>query len=103
MNDPGFSGGVGEHTPLPGSEDSLGGEAHAVAPGCTGCKSPGSTAVARCLDCANFLCSNCVMAHQFMHCFEGHRVVNFGVGAVSFEVEKIIPSTCIHNAIHLRK
>ena len=41
---------------------------------CTGCKSKESNAVARCFDCANFLCSNCVMAHQFMHCFEGHRV-----------------------------
>lgn len=43
---------------------------------CTGCKSRESDAVARCLDCANFLCPNCVMAHQFMHCFEGHRVLN---------------------------
>lgn len=43
---------------------------------CTGCKHKKLDAVARCVDCANFLCSNCVMAHQFMHCFEGHRVVN---------------------------
>lgn len=43
---------------------------------CTGCKSTESDAVARCFDCANFLCPNCVMAHQFMHCFEGHRVLN---------------------------
>ena len=42
---------------------------------CTGCKSKDSNAVARCFDCANFLCPNCVMAHQFMHCFEGHRVL----------------------------
>lgn len=41
---------------------------------CTGCKSKDSNAVSRCFDCANFLCANCVMAHQFMHCFEGHRV-----------------------------
>ena len=41
---------------------------------CTGCKSKDTNAVARCFDCANFLCPNCVMAHQFMHCFEGHRV-----------------------------
>ena len=41
---------------------------------CTGCKSKDTNAVARCFDCANFLCANCVMAHQFMHCFEGHRV-----------------------------
>ncbi|CAG9762923.1 unnamed protein product [Ceutorhynchus assimilis] len=43
-------------------------------PRCTGCKHKKLDAVARCVDCANFLCSNCVMAHQFMHCFEGHRV-----------------------------
>lgn len=44
---------------------------------CTGCKSnKKQDAVARCVDCSNYLCSNCVMAHQFMHCFEGHRVVN---------------------------
>lgn len=42
---------------------------------CTGCKTKKLDAVAHCIDCANFLCSNCVMAHQFMHCFEGHRVV----------------------------
>ena len=32
---------------------------------CTGCKSRDSAlAVARCMTCANFLCSNCVMAHK---------------------------------------
>lgn len=46
--------------------------------GCTGCKGKESSAVARCFDCANFLCPNCVMAHQFMHCFEGHRVLTLG-------------------------
>lgn len=45
---------------------------------CTACKSKESNATARCFDCANFLCSNCVMAHQFMHCFEGHRVMTLG-------------------------
>ncbi|GLV35199.1 brain tumor [Carabus blaptoides fortunei] len=44
---------------------------------CTGCKSnKKQDAVARCVECANYLCANCVMAHQFMHCFEGHRVLN---------------------------
>lgn len=43
---------------------------------CTGCKTKKLDAVARCFDCANYLCANCVMAHQFMHCFEGHRVLN---------------------------
>jgi len=46
--------------------------------GCTGCKSRESSAVARCFDCNNFLCANCVMAHQFMHCFEGHHVTTLG-------------------------
>ncbi|CAH1777020.1 unnamed protein product [Owenia fusiformis] len=41
---------------------------------CTGCKTKDTNAVARCFDCANLLCANCVMAHQFMHCFEGHHV-----------------------------
>lgn len=41
---------------------------------CTGCKSKDTSAVARCFDCANYLCPNCVTAHKFMHCFEGHRV-----------------------------
>ena len=31
---------------------------------CTGCKNRDSTAVARCLTCSNFLCPNCVTAHQ---------------------------------------
>lgn len=43
---------------------------------CTSCKSKSSDAVARCYDCEHFLCPHCVMAHQFMHCFEGHRVLN---------------------------
>ena len=46
---------------------------------CTCCKSKEMSAVARCFDCANFLCPNCVMAHQFMHCFEGHRVITLDV------------------------
>ena len=45
-------------------------------PHCSGCSAKDTDAVARCADCANFLCSNCVMAHQFMHCFEGHRVMS---------------------------
>ncbi|RZF32843.1 hypothetical protein LSTR_LSTR009394 [Laodelphax striatellus] len=46
---------------------------------CTSCKSKTSDAVARCIDCENYLCPNCVMAHQFMHCFEGHRVLNLPI------------------------
>lgn len=43
-------------------------------PRCTGCKSKQSDAVAKCIDCVNYLCANCVTAHQFMHCFDGHTV-----------------------------
>ncbi|XP_014252909.1 brain tumor protein-like [Cimex lectularius] len=49
---------------------------------CTSCKSKTTDAVARCYDCKNFLCPNCVMAHQFMHCFEGHRVMTLSNDAV---------------------
>ncbi|PAV91871.1 hypothetical protein WR25_15623 isoform B [Diploscapter pachys] len=40
---------------------------------CTGCKS-GEAASAFCQDCSHYLCDHCKMAHQYMHCFEGHRV-----------------------------
>ena len=40
---------------------------------CTSCKAK-DKAVARCSDCANFLCPNCVTAHQYMRCFESHKV-----------------------------
>lgn len=43
---------------------------------CTSCNSS-EKAVARCSDCAQFLCPSCVSAHQFMRCFETHRVVRF--------------------------
>jgi tripartite motif-containing protein 2/3 len=43
---------------------------------CTSCKTK-EKAVARCADCAQFLCTNCVQAHQFMRCFESHNVVYF--------------------------
>jgi len=43
---------------------------------CTSCKTD-EKAVARCADCASFLCSNCVSAHQYMRCFENHCVVKF--------------------------
>lgn len=44
---------------------------------CTSCKNKKSDAVAKCIDCDNYLCSNCVTAHQYMHCFEGHSVFRF--------------------------
>ncbi|XP_066588781.1 B-box type zinc finger protein ncl-1 [Prorops nasuta] len=43
---------------------------------CTSCKAKES-AVARCSDCANFLCPSCNTAHQYMRCFENHKVVAF--------------------------
>ena len=43
---------------------------------CTSCKSE-EKAVARCSDCAKFLCSNCVSAHENMTCFSDHFVVRF--------------------------
>lgn len=46
-------------------------------PRCTGCKNKKSDAVAKCIDCVNYLCSNCVTAHQYMHCFNGHSVFRF--------------------------
>lgn len=48
-------------------------------PRCTGCKNKKTDAVARCIECNNFLCASCVMAHQFMHCFEGHRVTTLDI------------------------
>ena len=41
---------------------------------CTSCKAK-EKAVARCCDCASYLCSNCVTAHQFMRCFDKHKVL----------------------------
>ena len=43
---------------------------------CTSCKTD-EKAVARCADCAQFLCPSCVSAHQYMRCFETHHVVGF--------------------------
>ncbi|XP_050694123.1 brain tumor protein-like [Eriocheir sinensis] len=61
---------------------------------CTACKSRDvAAAVARCLDCAKLLCPHCVMAHQYMHCFEGHRVVTLAELAQRDER----PVTCIRH------
>lgn len=46
-------------------------------PRCTSCKNKKSDAVAKCIDCDSYLCSNCVTAHQYMHCFDGHSVFRF--------------------------
>ncbi|KAB7496567.1 B-box type zinc finger protein ncl-1 [Armadillidium nasatum] len=60
---------------------------------CTACKSRDVAAVARCLDCSKLLCPHCVMAHQFMHCFEGHRVVTLAELAQRDER----PVTCLRH------
>ncbi|KAI5739680.1 hypothetical protein M8J77_022099 [Diaphorina citri] len=41
---------------------------------CTACVTK-EKAVARCKDCAQFLCTNCTTAHQFMKCFDNHNVI----------------------------
>jgi hypothetical protein len=43
---------------------------------CTSCKAQ-EKAVARCSDCASFLCPSCVTAHKFMRCFDNHKVESF--------------------------
>jgi hypothetical protein len=55
---------------------------------CTSCKTE-EKAVARCADCAQFLCPNCVQAHQYMRCFENHKVVKFD------EIKKIYSQNLI--------
>ncbi|EAA13775.5 AGAP010054-PA [Anopheles gambiae str. PEST] len=67
------------------SAQSNNGSSESLFPRCTGCKSKQSDAVAKCMDCDNFLCANCVTAHQFMHCFDGHsvyRITGGGLGSV---------------------
>ncbi|OUC41120.1 b-box zinc finger [Trichinella nativa] len=56
---------------------------------CTGCKSKDMSALAHCYDCTNYLCANCVMAHKYMHCFEGHRVVDL-CDVIPSEVERVV-------------
>ena len=52
---------------------------------CTSCKTE-EKAVARCCDCASFLCSNCVTAHKYMRCFENHKVCTIFTAIVVFTV-----------------
>lgn len=51
---------------------------------CTSCDTS-EKAEARCADCAQFLCSGCVKAHQTMRCFQGHQVVKFEEIKKSYE------------------
>lgn len=59
---------------------------------CTSCKAK-EKAVARCSDCANFLCPNCNTAHKFMRCFENHKVVSFD------ELKETKEAVPIHNPV----
>ncbi|KFM59712.1 B-box type zinc finger protein ncl-1, partial [Stegodyphus mimosarum] len=61
-------------------------------PPCTSCKTKDIHAVALCFDCANYLCRNCVMAHQYMHYFEGHHVVNLNKQSSKddFKTDKVL-------------
>lgn len=64
---------------------------------CTCCKSK-EPAVARCTDCSHFLCSNCNSAHEFMRCFENHRVVPFDALRSSKEKTAVHkPIFCAHH------
>lgn len=62
---------------------------------CTSCKAK-EKAVARCADCANFLCPNCVTAHKFMRCFENHKVF-------TFEEMKTREGICFHKPVFCPK
>ncbi|GAB0089284.1 brain tumor protein [Sergentomyia squamirostris] len=68
----------GLESSAPSSQTPSSSERSSTCPRCTGCKSKQLDAVAKCIDCANYLCSNCVTAHQFMHCFDGHSVFRIG-------------------------
>uniref|UniRef100_A0A0M3I2J2 B-box type zinc finger protein ncl-1 n=1 Tax=Ascaris lumbricoides TaxID=6252 RepID=A0A0M3I2J2_ASCLU len=67
-----------------------------VSSSCTGCKS-GERASAFCQDCAHFLCANCTMAHQYMHCFEGHRVDQLAHGSSPALSDKVSTCKCIQH------
>lgn len=69
-------------------------------PRCTGCKSKKLDAVAKCIECANYLCANCVTAHQFMHCFDGHsvfRIESLQNGGVPVQAEPHPHAANLHN------
>ncbi|KAL0273274.1 UNVERIFIED_CONTAM: hypothetical protein PYX00_005984 [Menopon gallinae] len=65
-------------------------------PRCTACRNKETDAVARCLECDNYLCEYCDMAHQYMHCFEGHRVMELDVN------KEETPKNCLNglNGLH---
>jgi hypothetical protein len=66
---------------------------------CTSCKTE-EKAVARCSDCAEFLCPSCVTAHQHMRCFESHSVVKFDdiIRMYKRNMAKIAAATACHDS-----
>lgn len=58
---------------------------------CNGCRTKDAHAVAHCYDCDNYLCGNCVKAHQYMHCFEGHQLINLKEEVKrDFKIDKLL-------------
>ncbi|KAL1123439.1 hypothetical protein AAG570_002519 [Ranatra chinensis] len=49
---------------------------------CTSCKNDPAMAIARCTNCDHFLCQNCVMAHNYMRYFEGHKIIEIASDVV---------------------
>lgn len=67
---------------------------NSLIPNCTGCSNKKSDAVAKCIDCINYLCSNCVLAHQYMHCFSGHSVFKLNhLSNLSTNINNTLDST----------
>lgn len=69
---------------------------------CTACKAKEPVlAVAKCFDCASLLCTSCVLAHQFMHCFEGHRLMTLAElaspSSSSFTSGKSVSRPCVRH------
>ncbi|XP_054724316.1 B-box type zinc finger protein ncl-1-like [Uloborus diversus] len=58
---------------------------------CTACKTKDTNTIAFCFDCVSYLCENCVRAHNYMHCFEGHCVVDLK----ELETDKV-PNCFLH-------
>uniref|UniRef100_A0A5S6QJ11 B box-type domain-containing protein n=1 Tax=Trichuris muris TaxID=70415 RepID=A0A5S6QJ11_TRIMR len=70
---------------------------------CESCKAE-EPALARCLECACFLCSNCISAHNYMKCFDDHKVVSLESLKASNEVLVIHrPITCQEHTGELLK
>uniref|UniRef100_A0A336MNA1 CSON002699 protein n=1 Tax=Culicoides sonorensis TaxID=179676 RepID=A0A336MNA1_CULSO len=67
-------------------------------PRCEGCRGKHSIAVAKCADCVNWLCANCEAAHEFMHCFDGHKVFRIN-NSTATTTQATTVTTTKHNNI----